>query len=78
MLIAAGASASGLSATKFANENGPTKDLLQWRQLLRGASSSHAETVFHVFRLYNRKTTRIQPVMPTTGNVQGRENDLIH
>jgi histidine ammonia-lyase len=78
MLIAAGASASGLSATKLANENAPTKDLLQWRQLLRGASSSRAEAVFHLFRLYNRKISRTQPVMPSTGNVEGRENDLTH
>jgi histidine ammonia-lyase len=78
MLIAAGASASGLSATKLANENAPTQDLLQWRQLLHGASSSCAEAVFHLFRLYNRKISRTQPVMPTTGNVGGREDDLIH
>jgi hypothetical protein len=62
MLIAAGASASGLSATKLANENAPTKDLLQWRQLLRGAPSSRAEAVFHLLRLYNRKTWKTQPV----------------
>ena len=79
MLIAAGASASGLSATKLANENGPTKDLLQWRQLLRGAPSSRAEAVFHVFRLYNRKTSTTQPVMPNNrecGGERKRPNSL--
>jgi hypothetical protein len=78
MLIAAGASATGLAATKLANENGPTKDLLQWRQLLRGAPSSRAEAVFHVFRLYNRKTRTTQPVTANNGNLGGGENDLIH
>ena len=72
MLIAAGASASGLSATKLANENGPTKDLLQWRQLLRGAPSSRAEAGFHVFRLYNRKTIRTQPVTAKQRECGGR------
>jgi len=74
MLIAAGASAIGLAATKLANENGPTKEFLQWRQLLRGAASSRAEAVFHVFRLYNRKTCKTQPVTANNGNVGGRRN----
>ena len=78
MLIAAGAPASGLAATKLANENGPTKDLLQWRQLLRGAPSLRAEAVFHVFRLYNRKTIRTQPVTAKQRECGGRSNDLIH
>ena len=72
MLIPAGASASGLSATKLANENGPTKEFLQWRQLLRGAPSSRAEMVFHVLRLYNRKT-RIEQPAAAQQRERGRE-----
>jgi len=64
MLIAAGASASGLSATNLASEDGSTKQFLQRRQLLRGATSPGAEAVFHSFRLSNRKISQARPVPP--------------
>lgn len=76
MLIPARASAIGLAATKLANENGPPKEFLRWRQLLRGAASSREEAVFHVFRLYNRKTCTTQPAfMDNNGNVGERKTD---
>jgi len=78
MLIAAGASASGFAATKLANENGATKEFLRWRQLLCRAPSLRAEAVFHVFRLYNRKTSKPQPVTAQQREPGREENDLLH
>jgi hypothetical protein len=73
MLIAAGASASGLAATKLPNENGATKEFLQWRQLLCRAPSLCSEAVFHAFRLYNRQIRQTQPVTAQNGNPAGRK-----
>jgi hypothetical protein len=78
MLIAAGASASGLAATKLANQNRATKEFLQRRQLLRRAPSLRAQAVFHVFRLYNRKRLQTQPVTIPQREPGREENDLSH